>query len=206
MQYTENMRRASSIIFPTMVILQILLVGFQWLPTRQAGMSALHTVDQQQTRSQSIEADAMVIDYITDPSTRSQAISSIETILPLFEADQAAMSNYRDPGVQAVVSQSQGDYLAIDVAAKLILSQSHGGTIDRNQIAIILAHSDTYAATMNAVAIALKQASSDALWRLFYIEASLDGALIVLVVTIALILRGNAKRIQPELLRKEQAS
>lgn len=201
MHYTENMKYASFIIFPAMIILLLLLAGFQWLPTRQLSLSAMRTVSLQQARSSSLASDALVLGYIADPTSRSQAIGDMEATLPQFEADQSAMGNYHNPDLQNMVAQSRSDYLAIDIAAKMVLAQAHSGAVDKYQVMVVREHSYAYSDTMMQVATTLHQASGDALLRLFYIEIAIDGGVIVLIVTLGFILRGNARAILREYQR-----
>lgn len=194
----DKLKHAAFIIFPSTIVLLLLLAGFQALPLGSLSIDAMRNVGLQQTRSQVIAKNALIICYVSDQFTRTQAIGDLEVALPQFEAQQATMSNYRDPGLQSIISQSRADYLAIDVAAKMVLAQS-SGVVDKDQMSIILVHSHSYSGTLSQVALALQQAATDALLRIFYIEIAIDGGVIVLIVVLALILRGNAKTIQRDL-------
>jgi hypothetical protein len=197
MQPIDKVKHASFIIFPASLVLLVLLGGFQSLPLSTLSIEAMRNVGNQQTRSQSLAKNAMIIGYIADQYVRSQAIGDIEVTLPLFEAGQTTMIGYRDRALQDIVAQTRSDYLAIDIAAKMVLSQAHGN-VDKNQIAILLTHAHSYGSTMTQVTATLLQAVEDASQRLFFIEMVIDASLIIFLVVLAVIMRGARHAILPQ--------
>ncbi len=70
--------------------------------------------------------------------------------------------------------------------------------MDKAQITIMMARSRSYSATLSQITLAIQQAADDALLHIFYVELGIDGAVIVLIVILAVALRHSAKSILRE--------
>lgn len=205
MAYIKQIRKVFLIMIPFIVALLLILLAFQSVIVIQPSTSrAINEAGLQRTRCQLIVKDALVLKYRTSSSERAQAVNELQTLLPNFEREQAAIAMYPMLQVQVLSTASRADYNAMDVAANTILS-NHDKNIDPTQVDIIIAHNNTYLTTINQIVTTLQQLTEDQEQQLFYIESGIDALILVLVLILAYNIRGVTNKVQDEISRLEQA-
>ena len=177
--HTRHLRTIARIVRPFGIVLLLLLVVFQFLPLI-GGIDAdtINAAGIQRTRAEVLAKDALILEY-RPVDMHPQAISDIQTTLPLFEQEQAALSTDARPDVQIIATQEKPDYLAIDAAAHVILAKPDG-PVDPIQVAIILMHDRQYVIAANSVVLILQQSAERRVWWLFGIQACIDGCVIAI--------------------------
>jgi hypothetical protein len=184
MENLEKIRRLFSIIVPFVLVLSLLLIGFQSILVIQGSTAlAIDNAGLQRSRSTAIAKNALILAYRTDIKERVQAISDLQVIVPLFEQEQGVLNSYRPTDIQLLMSSSRSDYLALDAALKsIILHQDR--PIDQIQVDIILAHTTSYNVAINQVVIAIQNHVDDEVRMLFLIEVVIDALLIILAIVL----------------------
>jgi hypothetical protein len=184
MDNLKKIRRLFCIIVPFVLVLSLLLIGFQSILVIQGSTAlAIDNAGLQRSRSTAIAKNALILAYRTDIKERVQAISDLQVIVPLFEQEQGVLNSYRPTDIQLLMSSSRSDYLALDAALKsIILHQDR--PIDQIQVDIILAHTTSYNVAINQVVIAIQNHVDDEVRMLFLIEVVIDALLIILAIVL----------------------
>jgi len=173
----------------TMIVLLLLLVAFQlvWV-THGSATALLNQVGLQQTRSQRIAKDVLILAYRSSSEERAQALNELQATLPLFQQTQAGLQEgdvslglpkHPPQDVQFSLIQAQLDYVSFLNAAKAALAQTQH--VDLAQVQIVLDHEQSYAQTMSNVVALWSQHINDAFQGLFDIECGLVVALLTMV-------------------------
>lgn len=174
----------------TCIALLILLGLFQsvWVLGGSAS-SIMIQCGLQRTRMQAITKDVLILAY-RPTSDRAQAISELQIALPLWEQTQRGLQMgdtvlqlpIQVPEiVQALMTASQSDYLAIDTAARNIVAHT-ASPIDPIQLQIILSHEHSYAVEMTQVNNAWQLQIDGAFLHIFLIESGITSLVIILLL------------------------
>lgn len=189
----QRVRRISFITAPFGVFLLLIMLAFEAIPVVQpSAANAIYQAGLQGTRSQVITKDMLILETQTDQESRSQAISDLQVLLPLFEQEQSTLTSYRLTDVNVLMSNARSDYLALDAAVKATIANSNK-SVDKTQVDIVLAHNTSYLHTMNQVVVALQGHVDDENLHLFIIEAIIDGLLILLSIIFFFVIKSITK-------------
>lgn len=203
MQPSKKQRIIILIAFLSTVILLMLLLGFQslWV-VRGTAANLMRQVGLQPAREQRIVANVLILAY-RPTSEHAQALSALQNLLPLWQKTQNGLMNGDDSlglpkrspqDIQLLLLQAQPDYVAISTATQKILDHP-----DRlaDQLPIIMDHQNDYYVTMTQI-VSLWQSHIDAVfYQLFWWEAGLDGACLLIVVCIYLFIVRRLLRGKP---------
>lgn len=170
---------------PFFLFLLLLLGGFQSIPILAGSdTTAVNQAGLQRTRGEVIAKNVLILQY--RPATaRPQAISDLETTLPLWEQEQTTLANDVRPDVQIIVTEIRPDYLAMDTAVRAILAHPDGPT-DPVQVSIILMHDRQYVVSMNEIVLILQQSADRRTTSLFVIESVIDLFFLIICVVYGL--------------------
>lgn len=183
-------------LFIFVLILSLLLIGFQSIPVIQGSTAqAVNNASLQRTRSASIAKNALILKYRADTDERAQAISDLQVTAPLFEQEQSVLSGYPPADIQVLMVSSRSDYLALDAALRVITAHQNQ-PIDQTQLDIILAHTTSYNSTINQVVIAIQNHVDDETRMLFIIEIVIDTLLIIIAICFFISVVRTAKRME----------
>ncbi len=179
MDNPKKFRRFIHLLATAGILFLFLLIGFQSVPVI-GGSEALYIqqASLQGTRSQSLARAALVLEY-RSASERAQAISDMQTILPLFEQEQAFLLTSRDLNVQWLLQGARPDYLALIGAVGVILAHT-AGPVDPVQVNVVLAHDKLYLYTISQLMLVLQQHADAQVWQLFLIESAIELVLLVI--------------------------
>lgn len=175
-------------------------------------LNAIHITNQQYALDERISKDVLVL---TQPGDHSQAILELQVTLPAFEKNQADLQGSlrtNDPtlglpdhipgDVQLLVIQSQADYVALDSAARSILS-STDPPIDPNQLAIIQQHERPYFIAMSTIAKVWQGHIRDNALMFFQFELVVD--IVILGLVIVYWVLGRVIQVLIRLLKDKQS-
>ena len=176
------------IVVMACILLLLLLAGFQWIWVGAGSASSIMIqVGLQRTRVQAITKNVLILAY-RPAIEHPQAISELQNTLPRFEQTQRGLLSgdvslqlpTRVPeDITQLVLTTQSDFISIDTATKVILSNPHNA--DLIQVAIVVEHEHNYALTMNTVNTAWQLRIDSAFLHLYWIESGLVGMLILVI-------------------------
>lgn len=157
----------------------LLLEGFVLLPLLEDDYAAINSAGLQRTRAVVLATSALTLLY-RPTAEHTQALSDMQTTLPLFEARQAALGTDTTFDVELLLDAARPDFLAIDDAAKAILHSPGppGGT----EVDIILAHYRPYRVTMNQLVSVLQHHAEARTTSIIIIESAIIAGLVVVAV------------------------
>jgi hypothetical protein len=189
----EKVRTYQRIISISMIVLLVLLVGFQLIPLTFNETSILSQVGQQKTRSQRIAKDVYVLAYRPEDE-HAQAVSELQNTLPAWEQTQLQLQNLRIGGnISIYITQSQPDFTAEDTAARKLLASANAypnQKVDITQVDIIAEHERGYFLSISQFITAFDQHIQSRMQLLVYIESGIAGTILVLtIVQFVLIVR-----------------
>ncbi len=172
-----------------------LLVGFFSLPVLHVNSTTI--IDQaglQRSRIERMTKDALLIANTLSPISYTQAVSELQVSLPLWEATERGLQVgdialglpvHVPSDVLLLVIQAQPDYNAIDTALRKILAGS--ASIANNdmlliQTQIVLDHEAKYYYLIGQINTVWKQRIYTIQDQLYYLELTLIGVVICLVL------------------------
>lgn len=129
----------------------------------------------QLARSNGFAKNALILEH-GPPADQAEALSDLQVSLPLFVDEQNKLQRNSNQGVQDMLSQAQGNYLALVTATTTIINQP---SPDPTQVVIIIDNSRAYNTVMNRYLMALEQQANDFNAHLVLFQESITVLLII---------------------------
>lgn len=157
----------------------LIVMGIEIYPSTQGNNDfvVLQQANFQLARAQFLAKDVLTLEY-RSIQYHSQAISEIQTVLPVFIQVQSGLSNgdatlglpkNQPDTVLASLSASQSDYSAIATALKVIIS-TPDKVPDITEVDIVLTHQNNYITEMYQVVTLLQENAESKVFQLMFIK------------------------------------
>lgn len=167
------------------VLLLLVQAAFQSLPLfLPSDANAINNAGLQRTRSQVLVKSAFTLAY-RPKQEHAQAVSDIQTVLPLWQQEQEALTQTVSIDVQPLLTDARGDYLAMLAASKVILA--HSDSVNLIQVDIMAASNRNYVRAMNQVVILLVRQADVRVRSFWFFELLID--LLIFSIAIAVFFR-----------------
>lgn len=138
------------------IFLLLVMLAFEALPLlSNTALGTFRLMTRQRVLEQRIVKNVMVLAYRTDQDEHAEAISELQTTLPVWEKVQKGLQD-GDPSLslspnlpsdlKLLLTQAQPDFVYLDTAAHQILT--HPSPVDQAQVLIVLQHDQPYYLTM----------------------------------------------------------
>lgn len=134
----------------------LVMLLFEALPLMPSNtLDTFHLAARQRVLEEHIVKDILILAYRSSPDERAEAISEMQTALPVWEqvqngllhGDQSLGISPHLPGdTKLLLIQAQPDYAYLDAAARHILA--HPTPVDQTQLTIVLQHNQGYYISM----------------------------------------------------------
>lgn len=173
----ESFRKFTRIVVFFCILLLLLIETFVTIPLFANDPEYLNQAGLQRTRVEVLANSMLILEY-RPQSEHTQAVGVIETALPIFKQEQATLQDNKASDVQQLIMSSRGDFLAITAAAQTVVDNP-SKPVDPVQVAIVLAHRDTYRATINSIVTILVQRTELRTQVLFIVKSCLVIILLV---------------------------
>lgn len=142
-----------------------LICLFEFFPLFANYTAYNYQVALQIAREQAIETAAL---ELVHTQNQQQAISTLEVTLPVFEQEQATLTQIQNTDDKQLVQESMPNYKYVDTAARIILANTQH--VDPIQVAILLQHGQGYRLTINQLGLLIVSHSEEANWMQFLIK------------------------------------
>ena len=170
------------------IFLFIISIAFEALPLMSdTTIGTFRLMTRQRVFEQSIVKNALILYYRPSLSERSEAISELQTTLPVWEKVQIGLQNGSPSlgissnlpsDVNTLIMQAQPDYVYLDAAVHQILA--HTGSIDVVQLSIILQHDQPYYVAMGQTTNLFQEHIQDATKIYFIIQLCISMPLMLI--------------------------
>ena len=184
---TKYYRSYVKAIVSGLLLLLLTLIGFQFLTLYTGtGSSVIAQITLQRARAIRIKADALILLY-RPIDEHVQAYNELQNIIPIFEGTQHALLNgdatqgipRPNTEVYSQLQIAQADYIALDTAAKYMISPST--KIYAIQIDIIVAHETSYSRSMSVATTLWQNDTEDNFRQILFIKM---GITFIILITI----------------------
>jgi len=186
----KTQRAYIRVVVIAIMFLLLVLIGFNIIPATASNDDLViqQHVDLQLTLSEFLAKDVLILAY-RPLQYHSQAVSELQTVLPVFQQAQGGIlhgdaSLGLPPNPPSDVQQSlltaQPDYTAIVAAIKAILANPDGQP-DPIQINIVMQHESHYTTTMYQASVLLQQHAEATKIQLIVIRCAITGLMVLIV-------------------------
>jgi hypothetical protein len=177
------------IAFVSILLLSLVLTGFLAIWTNFSESTMMNQLGLQRARVERIAKSAIILNSHPSDEQRTQAISEIQVILPVWQQTQTALQTgdealslprHVPTDIQSLVFQTGPDFAAITTAAKKIVAAPNAVAPD--QVAIIMQHENDYYTTISQIALLWIDHLNVYTLQVFVIEVSILAAIVLVVV------------------------
>jgi len=136
-----------------LLVVSLLFESLPFMPDNT--LNTFHLAARQRVLEEHIVKDVLILAYRPSPDEHAEAISEMQTALPVWEQVQVGLQNgdaslgispHLSGDVKLMLLQTQPDYTYLDAAARHILA--HPSPVDQEQVTIIMQHNQNYYISM----------------------------------------------------------
>jgi hypothetical protein len=182
-----------------LLLVSLLFEALPLLPNN--ALNSFHLAARQRGLEEHIVKDTLMLAYRSSSDDHAEAISELQTALPLWEKVQNGLqdgdtslgiSSHLPNDVRVLLLQAQPDFIYLDAAAHHILA--HPSPVDATEIDIILQHDQNYFLTMGQAVIAYQDDINNAARTFFVIELVLGILLMILWIAFLILVNRVSKK------------
>lgn len=178
-------------------VLMIVLMGVEIVPLG-AGNDAVYfkQATLQRTLCEVFVQSTFVLAY-RPVAERTQALSDVQFVLPLFGQEQAILSSNKNAEVNRHVQAAQSEYQIMSGAAQA-LTTNPGKAVDPVLVNTIVSHAHSCVSQMDGIVLALQNQMEQQTTLIFFTEVTIEGAFIIFFTALLLFSRNPFVRLEQQ--------